>query len=183
MRAIASESSALAALESTTVSSPRFLFQTTPTCLPPVGPCSLARSPQMREVNHHGQRTAAPVLQMSRTALVLLDQQPARQFVLFHVSGLSGQPGETTVCYADRYLRVSAEVLHPVRAVASSREHVEGASLQHEGEPDLDLVRPSRYPPGRRQVAEVLARERTQVSHGHQDSGYRFAWKAALQEI
>jgi hypothetical protein len=44
-------------------------------------------------------------------------------------------------------------------------------------------VRPSRYPPGRRQVAEVLARERTQVSHGHQDSGYRFAWKAALQDI
>src|SRR5215217_4797729 len=110
---------------------------------------------------------------MSRTALVLLDQQPARQFVLFHVSGLSGQPGETTVCYTDRYLRVSAEVLHPVRAVASSREHVEGASLRHEGEPDLDLVWPSRYPTRRRQVAEVLARERAQVGHRHQVSSLR----------
>src|SRR5215211_6980285 len=171
MRAIASESSALAALESTTVSSPRFLFQTTPTCLPPVGPCSLARSPQMREVNHHGQRPASPVLQTSRTALVLLDQQPARQLVFIRVSGLSGQPCETTVCYADRYLRVSAEVLHPIREVASSREHVEGASLRHEGEPDLDLVRRSRHPPRRRQVAEVLSRERTQISHWHQASG------------
>src|SRR5215212_812508 len=180
MRAIASESSGLAALESTTVSSPRFLFQTTPTCLPPVGPSSLARSLQMREVNHHGQRPASPVLQTSRTALVLLDQQPARQLVLFRVSGLSGQPGETTVCYTDRYLRVPAKVLHPVRAVASSRKHVQGTSFRHEGEPDLDLVRPSRYPPRRRQVAEVLARERTQVRH--RVSGSRFAWKAALQE-
>src|SRR5215212_3312530 len=175
MRAIASESSGLAALESTTVSSPRFLFQTTPTCLPPMGPSSLARSLQMREVNHHGQRPASPVLQTSRTALVLLDQQPARQLVLFRVSGLAGATAVTLPRYADLHIRIAAEVLHPIRAVASSRKHVQGTSLWHEGEPDLDLVRPSRYPPRRRQVAEVLTRERTQVSHRHQVSGSRFA--------
>src|SRR5215207_304660 len=102
---------------------------------------------------------------MSRTALVLLDKQSARQLVLFCVSGLSGASAVMLPRYADLHIRIAAEVLHPIRTVASSREHVEGASLRHEGEPDLDLVRHSRCPPRRRQVAEVLARERTQVSH------------------
>src|SRR5215204_1433324 len=171
MRAMASESSGLAALDCTTVSSPRFLFQTAPTC-PPVAESLLfgatPAEPLLREIHHYGQRPAAPVLQTSRTALVFLDQQPPRQLGLFRVSGLAGQPGETSVCNTDAYLRVSAEILHPVRAVASAREHVEGMCSRYEGEPDLDLVRPPRYPPRRRQVAEVLARERTQVSHRYQ---------------
>src|SRR5215217_6647930 len=171
MRAMASESSGLAALDCTTVSSPRFLFQTAPTC-PPVAESLLfgatPAEPLLREIHHHGQRPAAPVLQTSRTALVFLDKQPPRQLVLFRVSGLAGQPGETFVCNTDPYLRVSAEVLHPIRAVASSREHVEGTSLRHEGEPDLDLVRPPRYPTRRGQVAEVLFCKATKITHRHQ---------------
>src|SRR5829696_9048564 len=170
MRAMAFASSELAALARTTVSSPRF-FQITPTC-PPAAVLALWRHPRVaptaREVHHHGQRSAAPALQATRTALVLLDQQPPRQLVLFSVFGLAGATAKMLPRYADLHIRIAAEVLHPVRAVTSSREHVEGMCSGYEGEPDLDLVRPPRYPPRRRQVAEVLARERTQVSHRYQ---------------
>ena len=94
MRAMAFASSELAALARTTVSSPRF-FQITPTC-PPAAVLALWRHPRVaptaREVHHHGQRSAAPALQATRTALVLLDQQPPCQLVLFCVfrTGCSG---------------------------------------------------------------------------------------------
>src|SRR5215207_6515848 len=170
MRAMAFASSELAALARTTVSSPRF-FQITPTC-PPAAVLALWRHPRVaptaREVHHHGQRSAAPALQATRTALVLLDQQPPCQLVLFRVFGLAGATAIMLPRYADLHIRIAAEVLHPVRAVASSREHVEGASLGYEGEPDLDLVRPSRQPPCRRQVAEVLFCEVTKITHRHQ---------------
>src|SRR5215203_2586312 len=126
-----------------------------------------------REVHCHGQRGLSPVLQATRATLVLLDQETPRQLVFFRVSGLAGAPAEMLPRYADVYLRVAAEVLHPVRAVASSGEHVEGLRSWYQREPDLDLVRFARHAPSRRQVAEVLFGEVAEISHRCQVSGYR----------
>src|ERR687889_1000313 len=124
-----------------------------------------------REVHGHRQRGAPPVRKPTRAALVLLDQNPPRQPVFPRVAGLAGTPAEMLARYADRHLGISAEVLYPVRALAASREHVEGTRLRHETKPDLDLVRPASHTPRSRQVAEVLVRERIEIDRGHQPTG------------
>src|SRR5215203_1682837 len=113
MRAMASACSGLAALDCTTVSSPRLLprpfYHGAPAC-PPAGGSSVSASrtlPLFSEVYHHGQRGAAPVLETSRTALVLLDQQSPRQLVFFRIFGLASATAKTLPRYADRYLRVA----------------------------------------------------------------------------
>ena len=90
-------------------------------------------------------------------------------------AGLAGASAELLPRDADRYLGVAPQVLHPVRAVAAPGEHVEGLGLRHEGEPDLDLVRPARHAARRRQVTEVLVRERPEVRH--RSSGFRSVWR------
>src|SRR5687768_5225200 len=62
----------------------------------------------LREIYHHGQRATAPVLQTSGTALVLLEQQPARQLVLFRVSSLAGATAVMLPRYADLHIRIAA---------------------------------------------------------------------------
>src|SRR5215203_4233320 len=151
MRAMASASSGLAALACTAASSP-FL---TPTLLPQFS--------LVREVHHHGQSSAAPIVETSRNALVLLDQEPPCKVIFLRAFGLAGPSAETFSRYADHHLGIAPEVLHPVRAVAAPGEHVKGLRLGNKREPDLDLVRPARYPPRRRQVAEVLFGERTEI--------------------
>src|ERR687897_53495 len=128
--------------------------------------------PLRREVHGHGQRPPPPVPETSGAALVLLDQEPPRQLVL-RVAGFAGTPVETLPRDADRYPRIAAEVLHPVRAVAAPGEHVEGPPLLHEGEPYLDLVRPPRHTPRRRQITEILVREAAEI--GGQLCVLRFA--------
>src|SRR5215210_2290297 len=118
-----------------------------------------------REIHGHGQRGATPVRKTTWAALVLLDQKPPRQPVFFRVAGLAGATAEVLIRYANRHLGIAADVLDPVRAVAAPGEHVEGTCLRNEGEPDLDLVRAARQTPRRRQITEVLARERTEINH------------------
>src|SRR5918997_2309787 len=89
--------------------------------------------------------------------LVLLDEQPSRQLVLLFALDETRVALEILAGEANRNLRVAAEVLHPVRAVAVAGEHVEGVVL--DGEPDLDLVRPAAHPPDGSKVAEVLVCE------------------------
>src|SRR5215211_4989890 len=101
------------------------------------GRVTLPKPASSREVYHHGQCPPPPVLETTRAALVLLDQEPPRQLVFFRVFGLTSATADTLPCYADLHLRVTAEVLHPVRAITASREHVEGLCFWHEGEPDL----------------------------------------------
>src|SRR5439155_9092750 len=48
---------------------------------------------------------------------------------------------------------ILADVLHPVRAVAAPREHVDPALVKRE--PDLDAMRPARFSSDRREVSEV----------------------------
>src|ERR671910_3877486 len=93
--------------------------------------------------------------------LVLLDEQPSRQLVLLFALDETRVALEILAGEANRNLRVAAEVLHPVRAVAVAGEHVEGVVL--DGEPDLDLVRPAAHPPDGSKVAEVLVREAPRV--------------------
>src|SRR5919107_385811 len=93
--------------------------------------------------------------------LVLLDEQPSRQLVLLFALDETRLAFEILTGEANRNLRVAAEVLHPVRAVAAAGEHVEGVVLHCE--PDLDLVRPAAHSPDGRKVAEVLVREAPRV--------------------
>jgi len=86
---------------------------------------------------------------------------------------------KTLVRYLDLYLRLAAEVLHPVRAVASTREHVQGACLRHEGEPDLDLVRQACHAARGGQVAKILFGEFAQINHRLQATGIRDAGDTA----
>src|SRR5215204_3193574 len=188
MRAIVSASSGLAALDCTTYPPPASCPDPSttehPRALPPHSlPFRAARAQHLLgQVYHHGQRGAAPVLQTPWAALVLVDQEPLRQLIFVRVSSLASLPTKTLPSYAN--LRVTVEVLHPVRAVASSREHIECTRLRHEGEPDLDLMRCARYPPCRRQVAKVLVRQGTEINHHRlQVTGIRRASDTASAQV
>src|SRR4051812_30646677 len=114
------------------------------------------------QVDGDRERAPPPVGEVARVARrILLEEELASAGALVRVTHGPCFAGEGPIADANGDGGLADQVLHPVGAIATAREHVEGRAL--EPEPDLDLARLSAHPTGRRQVAVALVSERCEV--------------------
>src|SRR5439155_24091187 len=113
------------------------------------------RSRLARQVDRDGQRA-------SRPARELLSRLPGYVFPIEQLAGAlvlgaaAGDPRarlDRARSDLDPDAAVLADVLHPVRAIPASREHVDPAVVKRE--PDLDAMRPAGLSSDRREIGEV----------------------------